>query len=149
MPRNLSFMGIQQKIFLTADCLIVSEHEIGNKVLLIKRKNEPFKDCWALPGGFVEDNEDLDQAASRELREETGVSLRPSEIRELATFGKPGRDPRGRIVTVVFGAIVDPKYHPIRAGDDSTDAAWWDLEALPTMAFDHEMIVEKCFKRLI
>ena len=142
-------MGVDQSIFLTADCLIVSEHEIGNKVLLVQRRNEPFQGCWALPGGFVDEHEDLSEAASRELKEETDVNLKPSKLKELGAFGKPGRDPRGRTVTVVFGAMIDSQYNPIKAGDDATEVGWWDMESLPDMAFDHEEIISKCFKRLI
>lgn len=142
-------MGIDQRIFLTADCLVISEHEIGNRVLLIKRKNEPFKDAWALPGGFVDEHEDLPEAASRELHEETNVRLKPKELKELGTYGTPGRDPRGRTVTVVYGAVVDAKYNPIKAGDDAAEVQWWDMENLPPMAFDHQIIIEECFRRLI
>lgn len=142
-------MGIKQSIYLTADCLIISEHEIGNRILLVQRKNEPFKDHWALPGGFVDEDEDLPQAAARELLEETSVKVKPLELKELGAFGKPGRDPRGRTVTIVYGAIVDAKYNPIQAGDDAKEVAWWDLESLPDIAFDHKEIIDSCFKKLI
>ncbi|MEM6361140.1 MAG: NUDIX hydrolase [Bacteroidota bacterium] len=142
-------MAIDQHIFVTADCLIISEHEIGNKVLLVKRKNDPYRDCWALPGGFVDGNEDLPEAASRELEEETNIRLKPKELKELGAYGKPDRDPRGRTVTIVYGAVVDAKYNPIKAGDDAAEVQWWDMESLPPLAFDHGTIVEQCFRRLI
>jgi 8-oxo-dGTP diphosphatase len=127
------------------------------QVLLIKRKDDPFKGCWALPGGFVEvsdegdQGEDLEDAARRELDEEAGIKVAYRE--QLATFGKPKRDPRGRVISVVYYALVRSKQHVAKAGSDASEAAWWPVsEALREIrqrtAFDHDEILALALKRL-
>lgn len=110
-------------------------------VLLIKRgrAGTPYYGCWALPGGFVDENEDLDVAARRELREETHVEL--DDIRQIGAFGKPGRDPRGHVISVAYTTLVRCHAVTFKADDDAKEAQWWPLNALPNLAFDHADIV--------
>lgn len=114
-------------------------------VLLIERGIEPFKGRWALPGGFVRD-EDLDACVRRELAEETGVEL--VWLEQLYTFGAPARDPRGRVVTVAYWGIVRPEQVRLEATTDARRAAFHPVEALPALAFDHEQIVAAALQRL-
>jgi 8-oxo-dGTP diphosphatase len=115
------------------------------RVLLIRRGREPFKDCWAIPGGFVNMDEDLETAARRELKEET--HLEPIRMEQFYCFGDPGRDPRGRTISVAFLAWIEDKNESIcraiLADDDASDAQWFDLENLPKLAFDHDQIIQK------
>ncbi len=97
------------------------------KLLLIRRGNHPFKGCLAFPGGFVEPGESAEQAASRELMEETGICIDPAQMQQFRTFSKPGRDPRGWTVSTAFIQFVDPKLVKPQAGDDARDAAWFDV----------------------
>ena len=124
---------------LTADIIVVTR-ESKPRVLLILRKHPPFAGVWALPGGFVDQNEPLEAAARRELREETGLEV--GELAQLQTYGDPGRDPRGWTVSVVFVAIVDPTATYPRAGEDAAQAAWYPIDRLPPLAFDHQRIVD-------
>ena len=137
---------LKQNIKLSVDAVVFSHTKQQLHILLIQRKNEPFKGKWALPGGFVEDDEDLLPAAIRELEEETGMKLKSME--QLAAFGKPGRDPRGRTVTVAFYTTVDAKQHMIAGADDAADAQWFDIRNLPAIAFDHAEIINLALKRL-
>lgn len=133
---------------LTVDCIIFGlDSEQHLKILLIKRKNEPFEGHWALPGGFVDMNEDLHTAALRELEEETGV--KNVFIEQLFTFGQPNRDPRGRVVSVSYYALVNLEEHPIQAASDADEAAWFKIDdQLPPLAFDHANILKMAIKRL-
>jgi 8-oxo-dGTP diphosphatase len=105
----------------------------------LRRKHDPFADCWALPGGFIEMDETLEESARRELREETG--LETGVLRQLGTYGDPGRDPRGRTISVVYLAVVNPKKLLPRAADDAAEADWFPLGRLPKLAFDHAKIL--------
>jgi 8-oxo-dGTP diphosphatase len=116
------------------------------KLLLIQRKHDPYKDHWALPGGFVEMDEDLPEAAARELAEETGLKDVPLE--QLRTFGKPGRDPRGRTITVAYFGIAGKNWQQVDAADDAAHVQWFDIESLPGMAFDHDEIARCAIERL-
>jgi 8-oxo-dGTP diphosphatase len=116
------------------------------KILLIRRALEPFKGDWALPGGFVDMDEDLQSAALRELEEETGV--RDVFIEQLYTFGQPERDPRGRVVSVAYYALVNLEEHPVHASSDADHVEWFELGQLPQLAFDHDRIVEVAIKRI-
>jgi 8-oxo-dGTP diphosphatase len=123
---------------VTVDIVIVT-HAVKPKVLLVRRKHEPFAGMWAIPGGFVDMNESLEAAARRELWEETGVEA--EHLEQLHTFGDPGRDPRGRTISVVFLAQVDANRVKPRAADDAAEVGWHDLSNLPPLAFDHDKIL--------
>ena len=114
-------------------------------VLLVKRKIPPFVGQHAIPGGFVLDHEDLDQAALRELREETGVA--DVYLEQLYSFGDPRRDPRGRIISVSYFALISAD-RTLRAGTDASEAAWWPMTKLPSLAFDHAEILNYALERL-
>ena len=120
--------------------------ERGLEVLLVRRRNEPFKGGWALPGGFVDDDEDLPRAAARELAEETG--LEPVLMEQVGAWGTPGRDPRGRTVSVVYLALAAVGRDAVQGGDDAAEAAWHAVSSLPPLAFDHGDIVPAALERL-
>ena len=130
---------------LTVDVVLLTRESVPC-VLLIRRKNEPFAGCWAFPGGFVEEGETLAQAAARELLEET--MLAAPELEPLHTAGDPGRDPRGWIVTVAFLGRVDRKKLKPKGADDASAAEWFPIDDLPTLAFDHAMILDRAKARL-
>jgi 8-oxo-dGTP diphosphatase len=122
---------------VTVDLVVLTVHSGQLRVLLIKRGIPPFRGAWALPGGFVLPAEDLDAAANRELREETGLV---GHLEQLATFGAPKRDPRGRVITVAYLAFsADPG--DVKAGSDAAAAAWHTVGHVPRLAFDHERIL--------
>jgi len=126
--------------------LAVTTREAHPRVLLIRRKKEPFAGSWAMPGGFVDENEWLEDAARRELEEETGVSV--AELEQLYTAGDPGRDPRGWTVSVVYLAQVEPDALKPKAADDADAVGWFPLDNLPPLAFDHAMILARVRTRL-
>lgn len=132
---------------LTTDALVfgydVQQNDLN--VLLIQRLNNPFKDQWALPGGFVDMDETVEVSVSRELEEETG--LKNIDFEQLVTASKIGRDPRGRTVSVVFWAISEIDYN-IEGRDDAKDAKWFSVNNLPKMAFDHNEIIEYAINQL-
>ena len=115
-------------------------------VLLIKRGGDPFKDSWALPGGFVEIDEDIEQAALRELEEETGIS--GVYLEQLYTFGQPDRDPRERVITISYYAMVPTDEFQIRPASDAKEVAWFGYGMLPSLAFDHHKIIKMAHQRL-
>jgi 8-oxo-dGTP diphosphatase len=131
---------------VTVDLVVMSiiDDELG--VMLIKRKFAPYKDSWALPGGFVDINEDVDVAAYRELKEETGVDT--AYLEQLYTFGKVGRDPRKRVITVAHFALIDYTKVQAIAGSDAKEVKWFKVSKLPTMAFDHKEIINKAVDRV-
>ena len=130
---------------LSVDVVAFSLRENDLKVLLIRRGAPPYKGKWAIPGGFVRLNEGLDEAALRELEEETGV--RDGYLEQLYTFGALKRDPRGRVVTVAYFALV-PDDVQARAGDEAAEAAWHSMYDLPELAFDHAEILKYALQRL-
>jgi 8-oxo-dGTP diphosphatase len=130
---------------VTVDVVIVTR-ERRPRVLLIRRKHDPFAGLWAIPGGFVDMAEALDAAAARELREETGVEAQ--RLEQMHTFGDPGRDPRGRTITVAYLAEVDARQVQPKAADDADEVGWHDLQALPPLAFDHANILAFARERL-
>jgi 8-oxo-dGTP diphosphatase len=130
---------------VTVDAVVFDVSGETPKVLLIKRDNEPFKGCWAFPGGFVNMDEELEDAVARELAEETGLTR--IKLQQLYTFGKCGRDPRGRNITVAFIGIT--KDNKIKSGDDAAEARWFDITKLPeNMAFDHNDVAAVAIERL-
>jgi 8-oxo-dGTP diphosphatase len=131
---------------LTVDCVIFGLDEGGLKVLLIRRGLEPFRGRWALPGGFVHTDETLDEAARRELWEETG--LQRVFLEQLCCFGEIDRDPRERVVTVAYYSLVNLHDHRLKAASDAENAAWFDASDLPRLAFDHDAIIQMALTRL-
>jgi len=131
---------------LTVDIVIFTIEQGALKVLLVKRGIEPFAGQYAIPGGFVLENESLDQAAMRELREETGVA--EVYLEQLYSFGDPKRDPRGRVVTIAYYALISAEHSQLRAGSDAAAAAWFAVDAVPDLAFDHPKILEYAVERL-
>lgn len=131
---------------VTVDCVVFGLDDQDLKVLLIQRDNEPFAGRWALPGGFVKMDETLEESALRELREETGLTK--VFLEQLYTFGNPGRDPRERVVTVAYYALVKLLDHKVQAATDAREAAWFAVDDLPKLCFDHDTILDTALKRL-
>lgn len=134
------------RLMVTVDVVIFTLRENDLQVLLIRRRNPPFAGMWAIPGGFVDIDESLETAALRELEEETGV--RDVYLEQFHTFGDPGRDPRGRTITVAYLALVRADQIQPRAGDDAAEACWWPTRALPPLAFDHDRILARALEHL-
>lgn len=131
---------------LTVDIFLVRFRTNHFEILLVQRRNEPFKGKWALPGGYVEIDEPLEAAAKRELQEETGLKDIP--LFKMDVFGDPGRDPRGRTITIVyFGAVLSEFDKHAKAGDDAERAQWCSYDKLPTLAFDHGRILRACYNK--
>jgi 8-oxo-dGTP diphosphatase len=133
------------KLLVTVDIVLFTIRDRKLHLLLIKRLAKPYEHRYALPGGFVLEDESLDAAAIRELREETGVDK--VYLEQLYTFGDPKRDPRGRVVTVAYYALV-PHQQSLQAGTDASDAAWFPIDDLPSLAFDHRKIADYAHQRL-
>jgi len=131
---------------LAVDCVVFSIQSDALHVLLVERAQAPYEGWWALPGGFVQMDESLDEAARRELREETGLS--DVYLEQLYTFGEPGRDPRSRVVSVAYYALVKPGGPPVRAAADARRVEWFPTAQLPPLAFDHRQIVQVAIERL-
>lgn len=132
---------------LTVDCVVFGfDRQSTLKVMLIQRKLTPFQGNWALPGGFVRIDESIEAAALRELQEETG--LEKLFLEQLYTFGAVDRDPRERIVTVAYYALINLEEYAVKAASDASDAAWFPINALPPLAFDHNQILATALNRL-
>ena len=129
---------------VTTDCVIFGYDGKELKVLLIERGIEPFKGCWAFPGGFLNMDEDALAGARRELKEETG--LEDAFIEQFHTFSEPGRDPRGRVITIAHHALV--KIQEVEGGDDAAQARWFPIGEVPPLAFDHDRILRMAMSRL-
>ena len=137
-------------VAVTVDLVVLTVREEALKVVAVKRRAEPFKGCWALPGGFVEIDENLDQAAERELAEETGLPAGLVHLEQLASYGDPGRDPRGRIITIAYLALA-PDLPAPTAADDAADADWVEVDKLQrsksALGFDHPTILRDGVER--
>ncbi len=132
---------------VTTDIVIFTIRQDQLKVLLIKRARPPFQGEWALPGGFVNLDESLEEGARRELEEETGVS--GVYLEQLYTFGRPDRDPRERVITVAYYALIPTDTVEIRAASDAEGVSWFSLRELPELAFDHKEILALAHQRLV
>ncbi|MCF8298961.1 MAG: NUDIX hydrolase [Saprospiraceae bacterium] len=135
------------RLMLTVDAMIFLKDESNIKLLLIQRDRPPFEGKWALPGGFVDMEETLEQSVARELKEET--SLENIDLFQFHSFSKLGRDPRGRTVSVVFYGFTTAENSNIKAGDDARLAKWFDINDIPDLAFDHNEIIEAAKKELL
>lgn len=134
---------------LTTDCVLFCRDEEGElSVLLIERGGEPYKGCWAFPGGFLEMDETVRQGAVRELEEETGLVMSPDDcrLRELGCYSAVDRDPRGRVITIAFYALVEKG--DVKGSDDASDARWFPVSSPPSLAFDHDIILGDALSRL-
>ncbi len=142
----MSFTYDHPRPSLTVDCVVFGLDDEDLKVLLIQRDLDPFKGRWALPGGFVHPEESLEEAARRELQEETG--LERVFLEQLYTFGDVDRDPRGRVVSVAYYALVKLGDHRVRAATDAREASWFPVWDTPSLAFDHDRILQTALARL-
>ncbi len=131
---------------VTVDTVIFTIHQEELKALLVKRDVEPFKGMWAIPGGFIKMDESLEESAKRELEEETGV--KDVYLEQLYTFGNPKRDPRGRVITVSYIALINSEKIKLSASTDVSEAEWFSVSKLPKLSFDHKEILEYAIKRL-
>lgn len=136
---------LRECLAVAVDIILITSDNGYIKILLIRRKNEPYKGKWALPGGFVKEKEELTDAAERELKEETGVS--GIRLEQLHAFGSVERDPRGRVVSIAYIAL-QPKETIVRADSDAIDADWFPIYDLPELAFDHDEIVRHALSLL-
>ncbi len=127
---------------VTTDVVVFGLAEDGMRTLFIKRKKDPYADHWAIPGGFLEIEEAIDAGARRELKEETGLEDL-AVMEEIGVFGDPGRDPRGRTISVVHAGIVRGPVPSVKGGDDASDAGWLDPDTTGPLAFDHAKILER------
>ncbi|MBN2020353.1 MAG: NUDIX hydrolase [Sedimentisphaerales bacterium] len=147
MNRKGKYVYDWPRPMVTVDAAVFAVIGDSIKLLLINRGNEPYKGQWAIPGGFVGIDEELDNAVARELAEETGLS--GVKLEQMRTFGKVGRDPRGRQITVVYMGIITEGLDRIKAGDDAAKAQWFDINSLPpNMAFDHAEVAKFAIERL-
>jgi 8-oxo-dGTP diphosphatase len=132
---------------VSADIAVFAFDRSNIQILLIKRGNEPFKDKWALPGGFLEMDETIEKCAVRELFEETAIDN--ASLEQFYTFSSINRDPRGRVLTVAFWSLIEKDFARISAGDDAAKAEWYLLNELPELAFDHAEIISKAIEKLL
>lgn len=141
-------MKEQAGIKVAVDAIVFGySRQDGVSVLLVQRKYEPYKNSWALPGGFVLEKESLEEAVKRELSEETGI--RVQYLEQLYSFGDPGRDPRQRIISIAYwGLVKTSQFAQLRASTDAQNAAWFNIKSLPPLAFDHRTIVQAGIERL-
>jgi len=144
----MAFTYEYPRMMVTVDAIVFLTDSSNNiqKILLIKRKNNPYKDLYALPGGFPEMDELLVDAAKRELLEETGLTN--INLRQFHAFDAPDRDPRGRNVSVAFVGITTEENSSLQAGDDAGEADWFPIDKIPPLAFDHKEVVELALNRL-
>ena len=133
---------LKQNIKVAADAMAFSKGPQGLQLLLVVRKYDPYKGMWAIPGGFVEDDEELEAAAIRELEEETGLKI--PAMTQLHTFGRRGRDSRHRTITVTYYCITEAT--PVKGGDDAAEAQWVNVADIKDLAFDHMEMLEMALK---
>jgi 8-oxo-dGTP diphosphatase len=129
---------------LTVDGIILSGNKENKQILLIQRLHEPFKDTWALPGGFVDENETAEEAVDREIEEE--VSLNNLNFKQVFTVSNLNRDPRGRTVSIIYYTFVNANVIAPKAADDAKSVKWFKLSDLPLLAFDHEYVIKKALQ---
>lgn len=129
---------------VTADCVVFCNDSDGLSVLLIERANEPFKGCWAFPGGFMDMEENAEDCAKRELKEETGMEVR--SLKYLGTFSEVNRDPRGRTITIAYYAVVEKS--EVVGADDASQARWFPINLIPSLAFDHDKILQMALEEI-
>jgi len=133
---------------VTVDVIVFTVIEGELRVLLIKRKNPPYKDCWAFPGGFIEMNERLKRSAVRELFEETGIRIAQKDLRFLTVADDPDRDPRTRVIGGIYTAFIAPRKAAPKADDDAADAKFFSVAKLPRLAFDHRKLMNLAMKTI-
>lgn len=131
---------------VTVDIAVFRESSRRSEILLVERGSEPFRGRWALPGGFVNMDEDLETAAHHELAEETGLT--GLALEQIGAFGDPDRDPRERVISVVFATLAGEGATRAQAGSDAHSVSWFSIDALPALAFDHEQIIAAALRRL-
>jgi 8-oxo-dGTP diphosphatase len=146
MPKKKQYCYPFPRPSVSVDIVVFREGDDGLEILLIKRKNAPFKGWWAIPGGFVDENESLGAAAKRELEEETG--LRGVRLEQLAAFGDPGRDPRGHTVSVAHLGFAR-RGAKVKGADDAEGAEWFPIAHLPKLGFDHPKIIRAALKKML
>lgn len=129
---------------VTADSVVFCNDSDGLSVLLIERANDPFKGCWAFPGGFMDMEENAEDCAKRELKEETGMEVRSLEY--LGTFSEVNRDPRGRTITIAYYAVVEKS--DVIGADDASQAKWFPIDSIPSLAFDHDKILRMALEEI-
>ena len=139
-------MNYTPKIFVTVDVVLFRKMNSSYEILLIQRLNDPFKDYWALPGGFVDENEELETAAKRELFEETDIQL--FQVKQIKAYGNPNRDPRHHTISVAFIGEID-NLAEAKAKDDAKAVKWFDIDELPVLAFDHAEIIRDAIEKHI
>jgi 8-oxo-dGTP diphosphatase len=140
-------MPTSQDIKVAVDAVVFGyTSKEGLSVLLIKRNIQPFKNGWALPGGLVGNQESLEDAVQRELKEETGISI--NYLEQLYSFGKPDRDPRNRVISITYYGLVKPDVFEIHADTDAAEVAWFNIKKIPQLAFDHQNIISAAHDRL-
>jgi len=142
MPHTYEY----ERPMVTVDIAVFCKFGKYKKVLLIQRGKQPYKDMWALPGGFIEMEEKMVDSAYRELEEET--CLKEVELKQFKTYGDPGRDPRGRTISVVYFGFTTPENAKVKGADDAKKAHWFALEELPDLAFDHSIILADLLKMI-
>ena len=139
-------MKYTPKIFVTVDVTVFRKLEGEKQILLIQRLNEPFKNFWALPGGFVDEHEDLETAAKRELFEETDIQL--FLVKQIKAYGNPDRDPRSHTISVAYYGEID-SLAVATAKDDAISVKWFSIDELPALAFDHSEIIRDALERYV
>lgn len=147
MTKSLPYCYAYPHPAVTTDVVLFTIRGGLLELLLIRRRGEPFKGCWALPGGFLDIDEDLEDCALRELAEETGIT--GVYLEQLRTFGRPGRDPRERVVSVAYYALTPSEQLEVAAASDAAEAAWFPIGGLPPLAFDHDEIIRAAHERLV